>query len=95
MSVGEAFQAAVALGLPVLAFEFARRHGEPTRLQLLVAAALGGGLSGAILAIVATMGSGSFENALPFAVFNLGFGAFIGLIALAARSLGEWLNSRP
>jgi hypothetical protein len=95
MSVGQAFQAVIALGMPILAFEVARRRGEPTRFQLMMAAALGGGLSGAILAIVATAAGASFENVLPFAVFNLGFGAFIGLVALAARSLGGWLSRRP
>ena len=92
MSVAESFQAVIALGMPILAFEFTRRRIDATRLQLLLASALGGGMSGAVLAIAATAGGASFENALPFAVFNLGFGAFIGLIALAARSLGGWLS---
>jgi len=97
MSVAEAIQAVVVLGLPILSFEYARRRGGQTRFQLMMAAALGGGLSGAILAIIATAGGGgaSFENALPFAVFNLGLGALIGVFALAARSFGEWLSRRP
>jgi|KBSMisStaDraftv2_1062788.scaffolds.fasta_scaffold5172898_1 hypothetical protein len=95
MSVAEVLQVVVALGLPILAFEYTRRRGAPTRRDLVIASAVGGGVSGAILAIVAAAGGSSFENTLPFAVFNLGLGAAIGLIALAARSLGEWLSRGP
>lgn len=95
MSLAEAVQTVAVLGLPILAFEHARRRGGHTRFQLVIAAALGGGLSGAVLAIAATAAGASFENALPFAVFNLGIGALIGVFALAARSLGEWLSRLP
>jgi hypothetical protein len=95
MAIVAAFQALMVLGLPMLAFEYTWRRGSPTRLRLVIASALGGGVSGAILAIVAAVRGASLENTLPFAVFNLGLGALIGLLALAVRSLGEWLSRRP
>jgi hypothetical protein len=95
MSLAEAVQAVVALGLPILAFLVARRRPGHTRAQLVTAAAIGGGISGAIVAIVSTMGGASIEDAFPFAIFTLGFGVFVGLLGLAALTLGRWLSRLP
>ena len=95
MSVVEAVQAVLALGLPLLAFQFVRRRAAHTRAQLVIAAAIGGGVSGAVAAVVGTMSGASFEDAFPLAVFSLGFGAFVGLVGVVALSLGRWLSRLP
>jgi hypothetical protein len=95
MSLAEAVQAMVALGLPILSFLLARRRPGHTRAQLVVAAAIGGGISGAIVAIVSTLAGASLEDAAPFAAFTLGFGVFVGLLGLAGLTLGRWLSRLP
>ncbi len=95
MSWAEAIQVAVALGLPILAFQIVRRRPGHTRAQLVFGAAIGGGLSGAIVALVATIAGASLEDAFPFAMFSLGFGVFVGLLGLALLSLGRWLSRLP
>jgi hypothetical protein len=95
MSVGDAMQAVVMIGSPILGFELVRGRPGHTRAHLVLGAAVGGGLAGAVLAIVASTTGASFENVFPVAVFSLGFGAFIGLVGLAAFSLGRWLSRLP
>ena len=95
MSLAEAVQAVVALGLPILSFQVARRRPGHTRAQLMVAAAIGGGISGAIVAVVGTLAGASIVDAFPFGVFTFGFGVFVGLLGLAALSLGRWLSRLP
>jgi hypothetical protein len=95
MSWAEAVQVIVAFGLPMLSFHLARRRTGHTRAQLVFAAAIGGGIAGAIVAIVSTIAGASLEDAFPFAAFALGFGVFVGLLGLALLSLGRWLSRLP
>ncbi len=95
MSWTEALQVIVAFGLPILSFQLARRRPGHSRAHLVLAAAIGGGISGAIVAIVSTMAGASLEDAFPFAAFALGFGVFVGLLGLALLSVGEWLSRLP
>lgn len=95
MTLAEAVQAVVALGLPILSFQLARRRPHHTRAQLVVAAAMGGGISGAIVAVVGMLAGASIVDAFPFAVFIFGFGVFVGLLGLASLSLGQWLSRLP
>jgi hypothetical protein len=81
--------------LPIAGFYAVRRRPGHTRAQLIAGAALGGGLSGALIAAISTLGGASFVDTLPWALIGLLSGAIIGLAGVAAFALGGWLNHRP
>ena len=88
-------QSLLTIGLPIGAFWLARRRSGHTRLQLIGAAALGGGVAGALTAAFAAAGGTSLSVALPFAFFGLGTGLGVGLLGVAALALGRWLGRQP
>ena len=80
--------------LPILGYYVASRRPGHTRGYLLGGAMIGGGLSGAIMAAVATISGGTFSDALPFALLGLVWGAIVGVLGVTAFALGRWLKRR-
>lgn len=81
--------------LPISGFYFVSRRPGHTRAQLVAAATLGGGLSGAVIAAIAASGGSPFFEALSWAFFGLVWGGVIGLAGVVAFALGRWLSHRP
>jgi hypothetical protein len=78
---------------PVVGYTWALRSGRP-RLQVVLAAALGGALAGFVLAFPSvSRGAGLWgvANVLMAAVV----GGAIALAGLVARAIGAWLSRRP
>jgi hypothetical protein len=85
---------ALTLSLAIAGFLLLRRRPDVTRLQLVLGAAVGGGLGGAVAAMIVAMG-GAVLEAIPFAVLGLLGGAMVGLLGVIALALGKWLNKQP
>jgi hypothetical protein len=89
---------ALGVVLPVIAYLWASRDARRTRVQVLMAATLGGGVAAMLTAIVAGISARSLGFALemwPWAAVTTMQGCAIGVLGLLARSFGAWLSRRP
>jgi len=94
----DATQQLLLLVLPVAAYLVAARSGTRTRLQLIIASALGGAAAGLLICIVVALGARSFLAVLDLWTWVLLYtmaGALIGLSGVVARAFGAWLARRP
>jgi hypothetical protein len=71
------------------------RRPAHTRMHLLAGAVIGGGVGGALFALIAALRGANFGDVLPYAFFGLLQGAFVGVVGLSAFAVGDWLGRRP
>jgi hypothetical protein len=91
--VGAALLILVLL-LPIVGYSLVGRRPNHTRANLVTGAALGGGVSGGLIAVwLSTQGGGS--DGVVYAFWALFTGALIGFVGVLAQAFGSWLSRRP
>ena len=95
-SIAESVAIVVLLGAPIAAYLRAVRNPNATRLYVVAASALGGGMAGLAIAI----GLAVHDRTLSPGLVAWAFGWFlaggvVGVLGLIARAVGQWLHDRP
>jgi hypothetical protein len=85
----------LAFVLAVGGYSLAARRPGHTRLQLVLSAAVGGGVAGALFGIVGTSRGGTFADLLPFELVALIEGLLVGVLGVLAVMVGKWLGREP
>lgn len=103
--IGDALYFVLLLAGPLAGYAWALRRSRP-RVQVVLAAALGGAVPGGLVVVAAaavalhgtpTSGvlSPSVSDLLVWPLATTATGAALGMCGLLARSLGSWLARRP
>lgn len=103
--IGDTLYLVLLLAGPLAGYAWALRRGRP-RVQVVLAAALGGTVPGGVVlaaavaaALRGTPASGvlspPFSALLVWPLVTTAVGATLGICGLFARALGAWLAQRP